>query len=78
MMSMYLAATGQAVDGVIALDVPALAGLLNVTGPVGVPGIAEPIGAKNAGLHLVNDLYAMDLTTAWTERRELLGEGLPR
>ena len=48
MQSMYRAATGDPVDGTIALDVPALASLLSVTGPVSVAGIAEPISSENA------------------------------
>lgn len=74
MMSMYRAATGERVDGVITLDVPALAGLLGVTGPVNVDGIAEPISADNAGRILLNDLYVADRSKAQSERRERLAE----
>ncbi len=56
--AMYKAKTGQAVDGVVALDVPALASLISITGPVQVPGIATPISAENAEQVLLNDLYA--------------------
>lgn len=57
MVDMFREATGQSVDGVIALDVPALAGLLRVVGPVGVDGIAEPISEQNVGRVLLHDLY---------------------
>jgi hypothetical protein len=56
--AMYRTRTGDAVDGVVALDVPALAALISVTGPVSVPGIAVPISADNASSVLLNDLYA--------------------
>lgn len=58
MSDMYQQVSGQATDGVIALDVPALAGLLQVTGPVEVPGIAAPLTAANAATVLLHDLYA--------------------
>ena len=58
MRSLYRAATGTSVDGTIALDVPALASLLTVTGPVTVSGIAEPISDANAAQVLLHDLYA--------------------
>jgi len=70
MRSMYRAATGTAVDGTIALDVPALVSLLNVTGPVSVPGFAKPITARNAPRVLLNDLYAQaDNSSAGIEAR---------
>ncbi len=55
--SMYRAKTGDRIDGVVALDVPALAALISVTGPVSVPDIAGPITADNAASVLLNDLY---------------------
>jgi len=57
MVDMYREATGHSVDGVIALDVPAVAGLLRVVGPVSVDGIPEPISADNVGRILLHDLY---------------------
>ncbi|MDP9074189.1 MAG: DUF4012 domain-containing protein [Actinomycetota bacterium] len=57
MSDMYQQVSGQATDGVIALDVPALAALLQVTGPVQVPGIAVPLTAANAATVLLHDLY---------------------
>jgi hypothetical protein len=58
MQAMYRQATGQTVDGVIGLDVPAIAALLNVVGPITVPGVAEPITAANASVVLMHDFYA--------------------
>lgn len=57
MRSMYRDATGDSVDGVVALDVPALSRLLAVTGPVTVTGIPEPVSADNAVKLLLDDLY---------------------
>ena len=64
MASMYRAKTGDRIDGVIALDVPAIAGLLAVTGPVSAPGVVQPITADNAASLLLNDLYAAPLGSA--------------
>lgn len=55
--SLYKAKTGETIDGVLALDVPAIASLLSVTGPVTIPGIAEQVGPENAAKVLLNDLY---------------------
>jgi hypothetical protein len=55
--AMYHQATGQSVDGVIGLDVPALAALLNVVGPVTIPDINEVVTGQNAGTVLLHDLY---------------------
>lgn len=57
MVDMYRQATGQSVDGVIAIDVPGLAALLRVVGAVQVAGIAEPLTADNAARILLHDLY---------------------
>ncbi len=65
--SMYRAATGDAIDGVVALDVPALARLLAITGPVDVSDLGQ-ISADNAGQVLLNDQYAGVDTTLRRER----------
>ncbi|HUR77324.1 MAG TPA: DUF4012 domain-containing protein [Acidimicrobiales bacterium] len=57
MRSLYREATGDAVDGVVALDVPALSRLLAVTGEVTVAGIDQPINSDNATKVLLDDLY---------------------
>lgn len=57
MASMYRAKTGDRIDAVVALDVPALASLLSVTGPVSVVGITQPVTADNAASLLLDDLY---------------------
>lgn len=58
MQAMYAQATGTHVSGVIALDVPTLVSLLQLTGPVSVPGITQPISASNATDVLLHQLYS--------------------
>jgi hypothetical protein len=71
MADMYRQAAGQAVDGVIALDVPALAGLLRTVGPVSIDGVAEPVTAGNVGRLLLHDFYqGLGPTSDQTLRRE--------
>jgi hypothetical protein len=48
---------GRAVDGVIYIDPEGLAGLLQLTGPVVIEGLAEPIGADNVSRFLLKDQY---------------------
>ena len=57
MQSMYAAATGQHVNGVMGIDVVALEGLLALTGPVSVAGIPEAVTAQNAADILLHQLY---------------------
>jgi hypothetical protein len=58
MQYMFADTAGTDVDGVIGIDVVALQALLQLTGPVTVPGIPEPITAQNATNVLLNQLYA--------------------
>ena len=75
MADMYRQATGQAVDGVIALDVPALAGLLRVVGPVSIEGVTEPVTADNVARLLLHDFYqGLGPGSDQTLRRERQGE----
>lgn len=54
---LYPQSGGQDIDGVIALDPQALATLLRFTGPVDVPGVAEPLTAENAADFLLEGQY---------------------
>ncbi len=73
MAQMYQQATGEAVDGVIGIDVPGLARVLRVVGPIAVPGLAEPISADNAARLLLHDLYeGLPPASDQTVRREVL------
>lgn len=75
MADMYRQATGSAIDGVVALDVPGLALLLRVVGPVAVPGLDAPISAGNAGRVLLHDLYrGVAEGGDQGPRREILGD----
>ena len=51
---------GEPLDGVIILDPAALAGLLQATGPVVVPGLEPPMSAQNVEQFLLLDQYALD------------------
>ena len=57
MADMYRQATGEVVDGVIAIDVPGLAALLKVLGTVKASDIAEPLSAENLARVVLHDLY---------------------
>ncbi len=57
MQAMFLQATGRKVDGVIGIDVPMVARLLALTGPVRVAGIPVPVRAGNLSTVLLHDLY---------------------
>jgi hypothetical protein len=75
MTEMYEQATGEHVDGVVAIDVPGLARILSVIGSVKVVGISEQIDATSAGRILLNDLYIENPDPTDQERRkDRLGE----
>ena len=57
MADMYRQATGEVVDGVMAIDVPGLAALLRVLGTVKVSDIEEPLSAENLARIVLHDLY---------------------
>ncbi len=55
---LYPQSGGREVDGVMAVDPTGLAALLELTGPVAVPGISQPLSAENAVQFLTKDQYA--------------------
>jgi hypothetical protein len=66
---------GSPVDGVIYADPAALAALLELTGPVTVAGITEPLTSSNAEQYLYVDQYLrFPDRTANLERKDVLGE----
>lgn len=73
MTAMFAQATGQHVDGVIGADVPALADLLSVTGPVSVPGVPQAVSAASAGDVLLHVLYQQEPTGSQVGRHEEIG-----
>ena len=56
--AMFKSATGISVNDVLALDVPTIAKLLSVTGPLNVPGVTQTLTASNVVTYLLHDLYA--------------------
>jgi hypothetical protein len=58
MQAMYAQVRGTHVNGVIAMDVPALESLLGLTGPVTVPGITGAISEQNVATVILHDQYA--------------------
>lgn len=64
---------GVPVDGVLALDPYALAGLLEFTGPVSVEGVDEPLTADNAADFLVREQY-LRFEGAEQQRRDALAD----
>ena len=74
MVDMYHQATGESVSGVIALDVPALAQILDVIGPVNAAGVATPISSANAATVLLHDLYSADNSVDQGQRIEHLSD----
>ena len=57
MAQIYPQAGGQPIDGVIYVDPEGLAGLLQLTGPVQVEGLATPLDAAGAAQYLLEDQY---------------------
>jgi len=71
--TMYAQATGQHVDGALALDVPGLARILQLVGPVTVPGISEPVTSANLATIVLHDLYqGLPPQSSQVERQDLL------
>jgi hypothetical protein len=56
--AMFKKATGITVNAVIALDVPTMAALVGVTGPLTIPGIPEELTSANFSTVVLHDLYA--------------------
>ena len=60
MQAMYRQATGREIDGVIALDVPALAALLDASGPIDVPALGQRLDGDNLARVLLHEAYDRD------------------
>lgn len=73
-LAMFERVTGERLDGVIAVDVPGLAALLAVVGPVDAPEADEPLTSTNVARILLNDLYARFESGSQDVRRERLGD----
>ncbi len=73
MADQYRLATGEQVDGFLAVDPDGLAALLRLTGPVSVPGWPEPLTADNVVRVTLNDAYVR-FGGADPERVDFLGD----
>jgi hypothetical protein len=60
MAQMYEAVDGAGVDGVLILDAAGLAALLEITGPITVPGVDGRLDADNLEQFLLVDQYSFD------------------
>jgi len=68
LVQMYEDVTGTAVDGLFVIDPAGVAALLDVTGPVSVDGLAQPLDGTNVEQFLLLDQYASEQT----DREDLL------
>jgi Protein of unknown function (DUF4012) len=55
--ALYPQSGGQPINGLLTVDPTALAGIMQLTGPVDVPGLDEPLTADNAEQFLLADQY---------------------
>lgn len=73
--AMWEAATGDAIDGAIALDPYALADVLAATGPVQVAGVGK-VGADNLVNLVLKDQYTLETDASQAQRKSaMLGVG---
>jgi len=72
--AMFRAATGIPVDAVVALDVPAMAALSGVGGPLYVPSVGQPLTAGNFSTVVLHDLYSAYPVGPQFQRYDVLGQ----
>ncbi|MCU1388908.1 MAG: hypothetical protein JWL72_2246, partial [Ilumatobacteraceae bacterium] len=73
MSQLYPQSGGRKIDGVISLDVFALAKLLDITGPVTVDGLTTQLDSANLAQYLLKDQYLnSDVTAENDTRRDTL------
>jgi hypothetical protein len=73
MEGMWRQATGQTVNGVIGMDVLGVARILQLTGPVSVPGESVPISASNISYQLLDKAYqGLTVGDPQGERRDMI------
>ncbi len=70
--ALYEQSTGERIDGVMVIDPYAVAALLEITGPIEVEGLDEPLTADNAARYLLHEQY-LDYADDNQERRDVLG-----
>jgi len=71
---LYVAAGNRKVDGVLSVDPVALAALLRFTGPISVPGVAQPLTSDTAAAFLLRDQYVIFPSPERVDALELLGQ----
>ena len=72
--AMFKKATGISVNAVIALDVPTMAALVGVTGPLTIPGIPGQLTSANFSTVVLHDLYAQYPVGTQVPRKTELNE----
>jgi hypothetical protein len=70
--ALYPQATGQDIDGVLVADPYALGALLELTGPITVEGLDQPLNADNAADYLLREQYLQFDDDERDERRDRL------
>jgi type II secretory pathway pseudopilin PulG len=68
----YPAYSGHQIDGVFAMDVYTLAGLMKLTGPIGLVSLPQTVTADNVATFLLNEQYALAQNRA--DRIDMLEE----
>jgi hypothetical protein len=71
MTDAYRQATGDQIDGILAVDPEGLAALMRLTGPVSVAGWPEPLSAQNVVRVTLNDAY---VAFAQDQRVDFIGD----
>ena len=71
MTDVYRQATGDQIDGILAVDPEGLAALMRLTGPVSVAGWPEPLSAQNVVRVTLNDAY---VAFAQDQRVDFIGD----
>ncbi len=69
--ALYEQSTGEHIDGVMVIDPYAVAAMLEVTGPMEVEGLSEPLTAQNAARYLLHEQY-LGYADDNQERRDVL------
>jgi hypothetical protein len=64
---------GTHIDGAVYADPAALAGLLEITGPISVPGISRELDAENVEQYLLRDQY-IEFAQDQNGRKDVLGD----
>lgn len=75
--NLYLLEGGRKIDGVIAIDTEVLKALLDMLGPIQIPGIQKPLD-KETIVSVIHDEIHDDFFPGSTEKKDLLSQVLSR